>query len=617
MKSLRKVFLIVFAVVLAVFLLIGTALFLFVRNFDVNKYKPQIVSAMKQALNRDVTISKLNLNFSLNRGILLNASGIKIADDPQFSSQAFVSIEQLNLGVDILGVLIKRQVSISNVDIISPRFFLIRNEEGVINVQTLGPLQQGNKSVQGQEEKASSGDSKPSVALAAVLVQNIFIQNGTVSFKDNFEEEKSLEAKKIDFKISDFSLVRPFNFSMKAACFGEKQNVNLSGAASLDVLNSALVLKNLQAKIDLALMDVRLIEGAVPAAGSGRLKNPLAGQIEFSSNEVRVGAKGFSIGKLNGKVSGAAVNTAYLIQPIKNIEGKFEVVGPDLTISEASCMLGSGRMNGNASIKDYLGLQDYKINLKAADLNVKEVVNQAGQEVSLDGFVSFEAALEGQGLSDPSNFKPTDGTVDLRLSQGRLENINVLRIVLDKMSMLPDLTAKLEANLPEKYRAKLLENDTELQAVNLDMVASGGVFQINTAEIQTDIFSVSGTGTLDLQMNTEMQAKISIPKDLSDCMAKAAQELSLLADRDGCIVIPLVIEGKIPNKLLFMPDLEYLGRQLFAAEGRAQLNKVLDKVLKKGGSQSPGTESQSGSGSSQVDAAKEILGNVLGNIFNK
>jgi hypothetical protein len=80
-------------------------------------------------------------------------------------------------------------------------------------------------------------------------------------------------------------------------------------------------------------------------------------------------------------------------------------------------------------------------------------------------------------------------------------------------------------------------------------------------------------------------------------------------------VIPLTIQGKIPNKLLFLPDLEYLGRQLFAAEGRAQLNKVLDKVFKKGESQVPGGEP--GSGDANVDAAKELLGNVLGNIFNK
>lgn len=627
MKNLGKIFMIVLAAVLILFLLIGTALFFFVRNFDANKFKPQVIAAIKQALNRDVTISNLSLNFSLPQGILLDVAGLKILDDPKFSSEAFFSVDQIKLGVDIVGVVIKRQISVSSVDLIAPRVAVIRNEDGALNVQTLGVLQQGNKNTESAAGAASSSSSsssssfsagtKSSMALAAILVQDIIVQNGTVSFKDDLDEAKFFEAKKVDLKINGFSLVRPFNFSLKAACFGDDQNVDLWGAASLDILNAALVLKNFQTKINLAPMDGRLIEGALPSLSSAKLKNPLAGQIEFSCDEARVGAKGFSIGKLAGKASGGEVNTAYLLQPLKNIEGTFEVVGSDLTVPEASCVLGSGRITGNAVIKDYLGAQDYKITVNVADLNIKEVVDQSSQEVSLDGLVSFNAALEGQGLSSLSEFKPAGGTADLNLTKGRLENINVLRIVLDKMSMIPDLVEKLEANLPEEYKAKLAQDYTELKVVKLDMIAQQGVFNINPADIETDVFVVTGNGTVDLSMNTEMQTKIFIAKELSGSMIKAVQELSLLADKDGRIVIPLMIEGKIPSNLTFMPDLEYLGRQLFAAEGREQLNKVLDKVFKKGESQPSGTEGGSGSGSNEADAAKEIIGNVLDSIFKK
>lgn len=618
MKNLGKIFMIVLAAVLILFLLIGTALFFFVRNFDANKFKPQVIAAIKQALNRDVTISNLSLNFSLPQGILLDVAGVKILDDPKFSSEAFFSVDQIKLGVDIVGVVIKRQISISSVDLIAPRIAVIRNEDGALNVQTLGVLQQGNKNTEGAAGTGSSSvATNSSMTLAAILVQDITVQNGTVSFKDDLDEAKFLEVKKIDLKITGFSLVRPFNFSAKAACFGNDQNVDLGGVASLDILNAALVLKNLQSKINLASMDVRFIEGVLPSLSSARLKNPLAGQIEFSCDEARVGAKGFSVGKLTGKAVGGEVNTAFLLQPLKNIEGKLEIIGQDLMVPEASCILGSGRISGNATIKDYLGVQDYKIAAKAMDLNVKEVVDQSNQEVSLDGLVSFDAVLEGQGLASLSEVKPTGGNCVLNLTQGRLENINVLRVVLDKMSMIPDLVGKLEENLPEEYKAKLAQDYTELKVVKMDMTAQQGVFNIDPADIETDVFVVKGNGTIDLSMNTEMQTKIFIAKELSDSMIKAVQELSLLADKDGRIVIPLMIEGKIPSNLTFMPDLEYLGRQLFAAEGREQLNKVLDKVFKKGESQPSGTEGEAGSGNPEADAAKEIIGNVLDSIFKK
>ncbi|MCX5682055.1 MAG: AsmA family protein, partial [Candidatus Omnitrophica bacterium] len=369
---------------------------------------------------------------------------------------------------------------------------------------------------------------------------------------------------------------------------------------------------NLKFKFDLASADARILVRILPALAQARIQNPLAGQVEFSADEAHVSAKGFSMGKLNGQISGGEINTAYLISSLKDIEGKFSIIGRDLNVPEISCALGSGRINLSASINDYLGAQGYKANLKVADLNIKEVLNQTRQDVILEGIVSFEAALEGQGLSSLSEIQPKSGTASLRLKQGKLVNINVLRIVLDKMSMLPDLVARLEANLPQRYRASLAQNDTELKAVNFDMNVSQGVFNINSGEIDTDVFSVNGNGTLDLHLNTQMQAKISIPKDLSDSMAQAVQELKYLFDREGRITIPLTIEGKIPDKLAYLPDLEYLGRQFLENQGRSEINKLLNKALHRKGDDAGGADS-----SSDNSGTTEIINNVLDKIFKK
>jgi len=257
MKNFRKIFLIVFVIIFVILLLAAGILFLFLRNFDIQKYKPQIVASLKQALDRDVELSSLSLNFSWGQGIGLTASGLKISDDQKFSSKSFFCIDQIKVGVDVLGFISRHQINIPNVEIVAPRISIIRNDDGVFNFQTLGFLQPGNKGPQAQVVSPSHGVNKPSLALAAILVQNIFIRNGDVSFKDNFEEERSLEIKKIDLKVSDFSPVRPFKFLLQAACFGDKQNLSLSGNASLDALNAAVILKNLQSKLDLSSVDAR------------------------------------------------------------------------------------------------------------------------------------------------------------------------------------------------------------------------------------------------------------------------------------------------------------------------------------------------------------------------
>lgn len=615
MKKLFKVFFVVLAVILVLLVLGLTALFFFVKNFDANKYKPQVISAMKEMLGRDVALSDLKLNFSLSQGVFLEAAGLTIMDDPQFSSGTFLSVEDVKLGLDILGIIARREISISNVEVVSPRLVLIRNDQGSFNVLTLKVLSKGNaSSTEGNGASVSSQAGKTSVALAVILVKDIAVRNGDVVLNDHLDEEKTFEIKKVDLKVSDFSLIRPFKLSAQAALFGEKQNFNASGTASVDVLGGALIFKTFQAKIDAASMDVGAIEKMVPAFSQGKLKNPLAGQLEFNATDVRVDAKGVAIGKADGKIAGGEINTAYLLKPISAVEGKFNIAGPDLNITQGTCLIGSGRVDAVVSVKDYMGAQDYAINLKAKDINVREVVRQPSEGVALDGLVSFETALTGEGFANLSSLAPVAGTANLVLAQGKLENINVLRLVLEKMSMLPKLMEKLDASLPEKYKEKINQNFTELKVVKLDMNARDGVFNIDPVDIETDVFSVKGTGTLDLHMNTQMETKISIPEDLSRSMADAVPELGLLINKDKQIMIPLVIEGNIPDKLSFMPDMQYLTRQLFEAEGRQQLDKVLDKVFKKGEGQAPDGTS---TGNPEAEAAKEILGNVLDSIFKK
>lgn len=616
MKNLGKIFLIVLAGILVLLILGLTALFFFVKNFDADKYKPQVVSAMEEALGRDVALSGLKLNLSLSQGVRLEAAGLTIMDDPRFSTGPFLSIDSVKLGLDILGIIAKREISISSVEVSSPRLVLIRNDQGLFNVLTLKFLSKDSTPLSaGRGEDVSSQAGKTSVALAAVLVKDIMVRNGNVILNDHLDEERALEVKKIDLKISEFSLIRPFKLSGQAALFGEKQNLSAAGTASVDVLGAALVFKTFQAKVSAESMDVDALEKLAPELSQGRLKNPLAGQLDVSATDVRVNAKGLAIGKASGKFVGGEAHTAYLVKPISNIEGKFDITGQDLNISESRCAIGGGRVEATAFIKDYAGAQNYAINLKMANLSVKEAIHQPSTGVTLDGLVFFETALTGQGLANISSLAPVAGTANLMLTQGKLENINVLRLVLEKMSMLPKLIEKLDASLPEKYKEKLNQDFTELKVVKLDMRAKDGAFAVDPADIETDIFSIAGTGTLDLHMNTQMQTKISIPADLSKSMADAVPELGLLINKDGQIVIPLMIQGKIPDGLSFMPDLEYLGRQLFEAEGRKQLDKVLDKVFKKSG----GPESPDGTstGNPNAEAAKEILGNVLDSIFKK
>jgi uncharacterized protein involved in outer membrane biogenesis len=65
---------------------------IFVKTFDVNKFKPQIVSQAKSALGREFDFDKARLDISFSRGVSLELSGLSIGEDPAFAKGEFLTV---------------------------------------------------------------------------------------------------------------------------------------------------------------------------------------------------------------------------------------------------------------------------------------------------------------------------------------------------------------------------------------------------------------------------------------------------------------------------------------------------------------------------------------------
>ena len=613
MKKILKIILVIALIVVGLCVLAGVVLFFVVKNIDANKLRPQITSQIEEALGRATKIGDLDVGISLAQGLSVSVSDVSIADDAAFSTKPFVSVAKLSLGLDLVGMIVKRQVSISGIEIKSPHISLIRNEEGVFNFQSLAVLTKGATPA----SSASASSSAVTAGVAVLLVKNIALRDGVLHFEDHLDEDKILQITKADLSIADFSLLNPFKVQLRAAVLSDAQNVKVTSFATIDVLHAAGILKNLHADIDLSTMDVKAVSGILPSMSQAKLQNPLKGSFACDADEITLSAQGAAIKKLDGQLTAGELKTSYLTVPLANIEGKMQIVGSDLTIDSVLGKLGQGEVHFKGTIKDYLATQDYHFIVSADNISVAEVVHQGNQDISLEGLVSAQSIIQGKILEKLAALDFDSGNVTFRFKDGKLRNINVLRVVLDKMSMLPDLTAKLLQTLPENYKAQLEQNDTTISAVDLDMDIQSGQMNIRSAKAQTDVFTLTGKGSMDFHLNTQMEARIAIPQDLSKSMMGAVEELKFLANNDGQIVIPLTIEGKIPDRLKYLPDLDYLGRQLFETQGRQELGRLLDKVLKQdNGPGARGTEGQADS-SAKASQGEAIVNSVLDAIFKK
>jgi hypothetical protein len=171
------------------------------------------------------------------------------------------------------------------------------------------------------------------------------------------------------------------------------------------------------------------------------------------------------------------------------------------------------------------------------------------------------------------------GEGKVELQEGQLKNINVLRLVLEKIALIPNLVERIEQTLPEKYKDKLRKNDTDLDKVLMRISAGNGLLRILSAQLEADGFGINAEGSLDPQQNLVLQAGLFIVEDLSAGMIQSVELLGNLRDEKKRIAIPLrkysgPLAGYRP-----LPDMEFLAKKMAVQEGREQLKKVLQKAL--------------------------------------
>ncbi|HKR85173.1 MAG TPA: AsmA family protein, partial [Terriglobales bacterium] len=134
MKRLLKWIAIVVAVVIVVILVLPFLI-------DVNMFRPRIESELTNALGRKVTVGDLKL--SLWSGSLA-ADNISIADDPAFSNQPFVKADALDLGVNLMPLVLSKRLEVRDITLTRPQVSLMRTPQGRWNFSTIGSPQGGN-----------------------------------------------------------------------------------------------------------------------------------------------------------------------------------------------------------------------------------------------------------------------------------------------------------------------------------------------------------------------------------------------------------------------------------------------------------------------------------------
>lgn len=573
MKRALKIVGIVIAVLIVIIIILP-----FVIN--VNTFRPRIEAELTNALGRKVTVG--NLSLLLITGSL-GADNIAIADDPSFSNTPFIQAQKLNVGVEILPLIISKTLHITDLTLSQPQVSLIRDKSGKWNFSTLGsaapakktgeappssagqppaaptsnagkqpPAPQANPSTTPNPSEASNPSSQPSIE-QNLSVGKLSIKNGQISVTNSGSRIKPRVYSNVDLTVKDFSYTSQFPFTLTA-------NLPAGGTAKLDgtagpINANDASMTPLQAKVDVKGFNVGASGFIDPSAG-------ISGVADFTGTVNSDGTQAKSNGdatidrlKVSPKGTPAQRSVAMKYQTTYDMPKQTGELSADVTVGKAIAKLsGTFDMNG-----DSIAL---KMKLNADNMPVDDL------ETLLPAFgVTLPAgsSLQGGSLSaDLTANGPVEKLVvsgPVKLANTKLHGFD-MGSKMSAISALAGLKTGPDTTI-QNFSANVNDSPAGIQTQNINLVVPA-------------IGTVTGNGNVSPQnaLDFKMQAAMS---------GTTVSGLTQLAGLSGKgATIPFFVQGTASDPK-FVPDV------------KGMLSSGLGKNLGKGlGSQVPGGQNAQG-----------------------
>jgi len=508
---------------------------------DADTYRGRIEKALSDALGRPVQLG--HLDFSLFSGSLV-AESPTIADDPSFSTQPFLSAKDVRIGVEVMPLLLHREIHIQGFTIDEPKITLIRAENGTWNYSSIG-----------SEGKAKTSQDTSDL-IPNLTVNKIDINNGTVTVGTLPQQRQPHVYTDLNLHATDFSFSKAFPFTVSG---------KLPAGGSLDVNGSAGPLNQHDASLTPLTAQVTLKHADLVSAGFVEPSQGIAGIADLDTKLVSNGQTAQADGTLhvmqlklaaNGTPSSQPVDLKFSInQNLQSLSG---------TITSASLQIGKAALA-------LTGTYQTRGNVMSTESHVD------GKSMPIDQLVAFLPSL---GIQLPSGSRLQGGTLTTSLNiSGPTKSLVITGPVQVSNTQLAgfDLGQKL-ASIQSFTGAKTGSNTT-IQTLSTNLrYASDGIQTSNLVAVVSGLGAATGSGSIS--PNNALNYRLLIKLSSSGVGGLATQAMSLLPGVFGSAVsqttangIPVTISGTTANPT-FTPDMSKLIGGAVTQQKNTQTNSI-------------------------------------------
>jgi len=208
--------LLAFGVLIVLVAVAAVALPLFL---NADSFRTRIEATLTKSLGRKVTVGGVRLSVWTGGMVAERAT---VADDPQFSSQPFIQAESVKIQVQMIPLLLHRELQIRGFQLQSPQIQLLRAPNGTWNYSSIG----GGARTQDEETKKTF----PSLTVGHVVVENGRITVGTQPGTGGGRSVASRVYEQVGLEVKDFGFTSSFPFTASAHLPGDG-TVSVTGTA--------------------------------------------------------------------------------------------------------------------------------------------------------------------------------------------------------------------------------------------------------------------------------------------------------------------------------------------------------------------------------------------------
>jgi AsmA protein len=173
---------------------------------NADSFRTRIETELSASLGRKVTLGKLDLSVWSGSLVAQNAT---VSDDPAFSSQPFLTAQTAKINIQMIPLILSKQVQITGFSIESPKVNLIRHANGTWNYSSIGT----------SSSKSSTAGEK-SGSMTGVTVGHVDISDGQMTVSTEPANGGGATVKRTYNQVSltakDFAFDRSFPFTLSA-----------------------------------------------------------------------------------------------------------------------------------------------------------------------------------------------------------------------------------------------------------------------------------------------------------------------------------------------------------------------------------------------------------------